>query len=170
MKIPAMNCQGLGNTPTVRALSDVRRRCDPEVIFLSETHLDRYPADCLRQKLRMDFQIVNPSSTRSGGVLMFWKKEVVIQQIFSAPKYIDVRVLEGPDKIWRLTGIYGEPRWEDKYKTWDKLRELKDDHNIPWVVIGDFNEILFSHDKEGGNPRPQNYMQALRCSRGLWSR
>ena len=162
MKILAMNCQGLGNTPTVRALSDVRRRSDPEVIFLSETHLDRYPADCLRRKLKMDFQIVNPSSTRSGGVLMFWKKEIVIQQIFSAPKYIDVRVLESPGKIWRLTCIYGEPRWEDKHKTWDKLRELKDDQHLPWVVIGDFNEILFSHEKDGGNPRPQHYMQAFR--------
>ena len=56
---------------------------------------------------------------------MLWKKEVVIQQIFSTPKYIDVRVIEIGDKVWRLTGTYGEPHWEDKYKTWDKLRELK---------------------------------------------
>jgi hypothetical protein len=29
------------------------------------------------------------------------------------------------------------------------------------VVLGDFNEILFSHEKEGGNPRRQNCMQAF---------
>jgi hypothetical protein len=73
----------------------------------------------------MDSKIVNPSDGRSGGVLMLWKKEIKIQQIFSAPKYIDVQITESPDKIWRLTGLYGEPRWEDKYKTWDKIRELK---------------------------------------------
>jgi hypothetical protein len=65
----------------------------------------------------MDFKIVNPSNGRSGGVILFWKKEVAIQQIFSAPNYIDVRVIENHDKVWRLTGIYGEPRWQDKYKT-----------------------------------------------------
>jgi hypothetical protein len=84
--------------------------------------------------------------------------------LFSAPSYIDVSVHESTGKVWRLTGIYGEPKWEDKYKTWDKLRELKSNSNLPWVVIGDFNEILFSHEKEGGNPRPQNFMQAFRDS------
>jgi hypothetical protein len=64
-------------------------------------------------------------------------------------------------KVWRLIGIYGEPRWDDKYKTWDKLRELNANHNLPWVVIGDFNEIMFSHEKEGGNPRPNSFMQAF---------
>jgi hypothetical protein len=28
--------------------------------------------------------------------------------------------------------------------------------------MGDFNEILYSHEKEGGNPRPQSHMQAFR--------
>ena len=62
----------------------------------------------------MDFKIVNPSDGRSGAVILFWKREITIQQIFSDPKYIHVKVVEAPDKIWRLTGIYGEPQWEDK--------------------------------------------------------
>ena len=162
MKLLSLNCQGLGNTPTVRSLLNVQRRYDPEVLFLSETHLDDYPADCLRRRLKMDFKIVNPSVGRSGGVILFWKREITIQQLYSAPKYIDVRVVESDGKIWRLTGIYGESRWEDKYKTWDKLRELKNNHDLPWVIFGDFNEILFSHEKEGGNVRPPRYMQAFR--------
>jgi hypothetical protein len=110
----------------------------------------------------MDSKIVNPSSSRSGGVLLFWKREITLQQIFSDPKYIDVKIIESPQRVWRLTGIYGEPRWEDKYKTWDRLRVLNGNHNLPWVVIGDFNEIAFSHEKYGGNPRPTAFMQAFR--------
>jgi hypothetical protein len=131
-------------------------------MFLSETHLEDYPAECLRRRMQMDFKIVNPSSTRSGGVLLLWRKEIVIQQIFSDPKYIDVKVIESTDKIWRLTGIYGEPHWEDKYKTWNKIRELSINSTIPWAIIGDFNEIPFSHEKEGGNPRPDSFMHASR--------
>jgi hypothetical protein len=110
----------------------------------------------------MDAKIVNPSSSRSGGVLLFWKREITVQQNFSDPKYIDVKIIESPKRVWRLTGIYGEPRWEDKYKTWDRLRVLNGNHNLPWVVIGDFNEIAFSHEKYGGNPRPTAFMQAFR--------
>jgi hypothetical protein len=108
----------------------------------------------------MDYKIVNPSNGRSGGVLFFWKKEIKLQQIFSAPKYIDVQTSEN-DRVWRLIGIYGEPKWEDKYKTWEKFRELSASQNLPWIVIGDFNEILFSHEKEGGNPRPLSFMQGF---------
>ena len=162
MKILGLNCQGLGNALTVLALLDTQKRHNPEVMFLSVTHLDDYPAECLRRRLKMDLKIVSPSEGRSGGVILFWRKDIVIQQKFSHPKYIDVRVIEGPDKIWRLTGIYGEPRWEDKHKTWDKLRELHGVSNLPWAIIGDFNEILFSHEKEGGNRRPHRCMDAFR--------
>jgi hypothetical protein len=79
--------------------------------------------------------------------------EVQIQQLFLAPNYIDVRVIESPSKILRLTCIYGEPRWENKYKTWDKIYEPHGQHNLPWANIGDFNEILFSHEKEGGKSK-----------------
>jgi hypothetical protein len=110
----------------------------------------------------MDSQIVNPSNGRSGGLIMFWRKEIKVELIFSAPKYIDVRIIESVDKIWRLTGIYGEPRWQDKFRTWEKIRELNQNNTLPWLIIGDFNEILFSHEKEGGNARPQGCMVAFR--------
>jgi hypothetical protein len=53
---------------------------------------------------------VDPSDGRSGGVLFFLKKEIKLQQIFSAPKYIDVRIIKSTDKVCKLTGIYGEPK------------------------------------------------------------
>jgi hypothetical protein len=33
---------------------------------------------------------------------------------------------------------------------------------MPWAIIGDLNEILYSHEKDGGNPRPAGYMEAFR--------
>jgi hypothetical protein len=42
----------------------------------------------------MDIKIVNPSTARSGGVKLLWKKEIMIQHIFLAQKYIDVRVIK----------------------------------------------------------------------------
>ena len=103
MKALVWNCQGLGNAPAVRALLDVQRRTDPDVVFLSETHLERYPAECLKRRLKMDGMIVNPSDGREGGVVLYWKKGIEVVQLFSDPNYIDVRIDDnvGPWKVDR---------------------------------------------------------------------
>ena len=94
MKHLSWNCHGLGNTAAVLALLDVQRRNNPDVVFLSETHLDRYPADCLRRRMKMDFMIIQTSDGRRGGIMMLWKQEVKLYQIFACPNYIDVRIEE----------------------------------------------------------------------------
>jgi hypothetical protein len=111
----------------------------------------------------MDEIIVAESDDRSGGLVMLWKNEVKLQEINIHTNYIDALVDGDDDETsWRLTCIYGEPSWENKYKTWERLRELHGMIEMRWVVIGDWNEILYSHEKEGGNPRPMQYMQAFR--------
>jgi hypothetical protein len=49
---------------------------------------------------------------------------------------------------WRFTRIYGDSH-SDKELTWKALRVLH--HNPrPWLCMGDFNEILFQHEKQWG--------------------
>jgi hypothetical protein len=152
MRILVWNCRGLGNTAAVLALLDVKKRYCPEVVFLSETHLERYPAECLGRRLGMDSSIIQPSDGRKGGIIMFWQKEVKLSQNYACPNYIDVTINEGPMKTWRFTGMYGEFKWADKYKTWDRIRSIHQHNNLPWLIMGDLNEILYNHEKEGGAP------------------
>lgn len=109
----------------------------------------------------MDQKFVCPSDGRKGGLLLLWKKEVKVNRLDLDPMFIDVTIEESNNSIWRLTGMYGEFRWENKYKTWDRMRSLHQSQNLPWLLIGDLNEIQNLSEKEGGNPRPPQYMQAF---------
>jgi hypothetical protein len=104
-----------------------------------------------------DHYIFVESDGQSGGLLILWKNNVKINDKNVCKHYIDV-VIE--DVVsWRFTGIYGEPVWGQKHVTCEALRTLHGQAQLPWLVLGDFNEILFNYEKEGGRPRSQRAMQ-----------
>ena len=35
---------------------------------------------------------------------------------------------------------------------WGNLANVASLHQLPWLMLGDYNELLSSHDKLGGNP------------------
>ena len=83
----------------------------------------------LRRRLGCDKFIIDESDGCSGGLLMLWNKEVVIQQLDVSQYYIDVVVWDVEE--WRLTRIYGEPSWDHKDRTWVALRSLKEKSSLP---------------------------------------
>jgi hypothetical protein len=62
-------------------------------------------------------------------------------------------VTELGKELWRLTVWYGEANRSLRYKTWDMMRFLKADCDLPWVNIGDFNEVLRREEQMGPNDR-----------------
>jgi hypothetical protein len=47
---------------------------------------------------------------------------------------------------WRFTGIYGEPWTDFRNKTWEALRYLQAQDDLPWIYAGDFNEITVQEE------------------------
>jgi endonuclease/exonuclease/phosphatase family metal-dependent hydrolase len=45
---------------------------------------------------------------------------------------------------------------------WDLLRNLKTRSNLPWLVVGDFNEALWQEEHLSKTPRPVNQMESFR--------
>ncbi|KAM1467081.1 hypothetical protein ACFX2I_032224 [Malus domestica] len=62
---------------------------------------------------------------------------------------------------WRFTRFYGYPATCDQFKSWRLLKLLVHNDSIPWLCIGDFNEILQVHEQEGGNIRQDRQMEGF---------
>ena len=59
---------------------------------------------------------------------------------------------------WRLTGFYGHPETSKREETWTLHESLGQTNHLPWLCIGDFNEITSQFEKVGGCLRPTRQM------------
>ena len=73
-----------------------------------------------------------------------------------------MEVKEEGKEPWRLTCWYGEANTSMRYKTWDMMRFLKADCDLPWLCIGDFNEVLRQEEQFGPNLREMAQVNLFR--------
>jgi exonuclease III len=107
----------LGNGLAVNGLLDFQKKEDPDVLFLSETKLEERRLEWLRWKLNMPNMIVKNPVGQSGGLAIFWKRDVDLRVVgFSLKYHIDTEITEADGFVWRFTGIYGDPHTEGKEK------------------------------------------------------
>ena len=69
---------------------------------------------------------------------------------------------QGSNLCWRFTGFYGHPESHRRYESWQLLAFLNSQFQLPWLCLGDFNEILSITKKEGGAIRTQQQMDGFR--------
>ncbi|KAK9706380.1 hypothetical protein RND81_07G120400 [Saponaria officinalis] len=150
MNLMSLNCRGLGNPDAVGGLRSLIRREAPAIAFLCETKLN----GCEMKKIRCSFNGYDgydvDSAGRSGGLSIIWRRDVICHLLSASIHHIDFDIELGGQK-WRFTGLYGWPAIQDRYLTWQLMRDLARESSEPWICMGDFNEILYSTEMKGGS-------------------
>ncbi|XP_019197195.1 PREDICTED: uncharacterized protein LOC109191078 [Ipomoea nil] len=161
MSTLSWNCRGLGNPRTVREIEDMVSCKKPDFVFLMETKVSRDHAERLRIKLGFDGLFCIDSSGLSGGLTLLWRANNTARLMSYSKNYVDVEVsIPGCDK-WRMTGFYGFSQRGQRRDSWDLIRTLAGRSDLPWVMIGDFNDLLFQSEKRGGNPHPDSLLHGF---------
>ncbi|KAL5546642.1 hypothetical protein UlMin_006329 [Ulmus minor] len=153
MSILSWNVCGLGNPRALTFLRNLIRSTSPRMAFLCETRLTNSNSDRIRRLLSFNNCFpVNRHGT-GGGLMLLWQNEwdVSIQSYSSS--HIDATIISPDNFTWRLTCFYGNPHRELRKFSWELLHRLSSLSNLPWLVVGDFNEIACDEEKRGGPPR-----------------
>ncbi|XP_074314076.1 uncharacterized protein LOC141649280 [Silene latifolia] len=144
------------------ALRALIRREAPAIVFLCETKLSGRELRRVRERVDGYFGVEVDSMGRSEGLALMWKRDIDCSFLSSSVHHIDCSIrMEGGE--WRLTGFYGWPAVSDRHLSWELLRLLGRQSQLPSVCIGDFNEVLFSTEMKGGS-RPQWQMNNFRAA------
>ena len=162
MNLLCWNCRGLGNSQTEQELGNIVRAQGPSIVFLAKTWLDKARLLFLRDKLKFEGLLEFSREGRGGGVAIMWKKDVDFSIDTYSLNHIDAIINKGKDDEWRFIGFYGEPDTRNHHISWATLRRLKSKYSLPWLFVGDFNEITRAHEKLGGRLRPSKQMEDFR--------
>ena len=170
MSLISWNCRGLGNLRTVKALQKVINKEDPAIVFLMETKSDLEWMGKVKEWCKFKHGFIVPSQGKSGGLAMLWREEVRLDIQTYSSSHIDAWVHGGDDVgWWHLTGFYGDPDTSKRGESWQKMKRLGGTSDFPWLIIGDFNEITWVEEKEGGSCRPRqqlgNFVEAINWCR-----
>ena len=73
---------------------------------------------------------------------LLWDASLTLHVQRYSHYHIDAHVFQDNGLSWRFTGFYEHPEAALRPRTWELLRKLKDLSNLPWMLLGDFNEIV----------------------------
>ena len=156
---------------TIRRLREIHKKIAPDITFLMETKNDD---DFIKKKTR-DLCFPNyfsiPPIGLSGGLLLLWREGVDITILEALPNLIDTKVsFKGVSTY--ITFVYGAPSADNRAAFWAKMNEVGSGREDPWLLTGDFNDILDNSEKVGGPARWEGSFTSFRSfvsQHGLWN-
>ena len=153
MSCISWNYQGLGNPWTVRALHNLVKTKCPQILFLVETKQDVTVVDSVWRKLGFQSCFNVPRCGYGGGLALLWdaSMEVVVKSF--SQNHVHA-IIEGDVSgcSWRFTSFYGHLEVHKRRESWELLKLLSNQNNLPWLCCEDFNEIVRGLEKIGGSP------------------
>jgi hypothetical protein len=122
--------------------------------FLSETLSKAQTMERIRVNLKFNLCLSVDVEGRSGGISVMWRDTIKCRVMNYSRHFINLIVEENEQEEWRLTCYYGYLERSRRRQAWDLLKELRDMSELPWCIVGDFNDLLSQEDKRGTHPHP----------------
>lgn len=63
---------------------------------------------------------------------------------------------------WRYTGFYGCPERQRRRESWQIIRSLAAESQLPWCLIGDFNDMMYAYEKHWGRRHERTLLEGFK--------
>ena len=124
---------------------------DPAIMIIMETHIGGDRAKDITDRLPFDGAIHTNTIGFAGGLWLLWNSDrVQVTQLALSEQEIHVLVkvyLSNFEFI--CIAEYASPTFHERCILCNNLKNAANLHDKPWIIAGDFNEVLVEGDKFG---------------------
>lgn len=150
MNILSWNCRGSGGS-TISTLKRYLRCTAASISFISETRCGVQMARSRIAELLPCNSCVVSSIGKGGGLWLLWDLDLGIRILKQSVNLIVAHVPKIADKQeWILIAIYGDPHRRGNPGIWSEIEQFLHQQQLPVCILGDFNSIMNSNEKDGG--------------------
>ncbi|KAI9110943.1 hypothetical protein K1719_018063 [Acacia pycnantha] len=146
------NCRGASNKNLIANVKAVRQGCRPLIIVLTETKVEDVSRLPSFRSLGYDGVSAVASVGRSGGILAVWRSDLIaVSELKKDRKMLHLHYVVQGFAPFFLSIIYANPLPILKQALWNELKAISVSSLDPWIVIGDFNDVLSPSERVGGS-------------------
>ncbi|KAK3183250.1 hypothetical protein Dsin_030536 [Dipteronia sinensis] len=128
-------------------ISDMRRMFHFDVIAILEPRISGSRACKIAGKLGFTDKYLVDAFGFSRGIWLLWNSRNVNIQVVASSKHTITAMVAKGSKVWVLTIVYANPSAAVRRSLWSYLSAIRNCFKGPWVVMGDFNEIVNGSEK-----------------------
>ena len=113
-------------------------------MVIIETRVGGSRAEKIIEGLPFDGFITMETIGYTGGLWILWRSEDAdVKLLLATEQEIHATVKVCASNLSCLfTAIYASPRLAECRILWSNIEKVGQLHNLPWLMIGDFNEVL----------------------------
>lgn len=147
MRAIVWNCRGLRSTSAKQRVRHMLKEKNPDIVYLCETFCTVEQAKyafCFSAFMHFAGSDV---VGRKGGTLLMWKDSVTINILDITPHWIHCVLINSVGVCAVITFVYGHPKLHYRSTMWQFLMQVSAGIDAPWMVTGDFNQVMEAKDK-----------------------
>ena len=83
----------------------------------------------------------------SGDLVWAWKNDIAVDRIQVTQNWIHLKTAQKNGQTVLMTVVYGPSKVADRRILWEFIEQTIQALRLPWMLIRDFNQVLYSEDK-----------------------
>lgn len=151
MNIIAWNVRGAGKDRCASTIKDIKKAYAFDVFVVLEPRISGPRALSIAQSLCFSHYHIVDASGFFGGVWLLWNGNSVSLQVVAHSSQSITTIVTLRNHRWLLIVVYANPCPGIREALWKYFDGLIEASNLPWLILGDFNDIVSVDEKCGGN-------------------